>query len=220
MSDSELPPWVAVVVQVLATITTITLFLNGLKILRPLQVKGSVGEVSFVPFVAQVVNCTMWLKYGILLGDPTMILVNSVGEVAGFYYVYTYACIAGNTPNVTRTFGLGVVIIYGVLAMSWMIGDYKDTVNFVGLVASVFSVVMFGSPLVQLMKVLKSQSMVSMDFKQSLYSALCAGSWTVYGFILQDSFVKIPNLMGFTLGMIQLLLFGVFPRTRPLSGLP
>lgn len=42
-------------------------------------------------------------------------------------------------------------------------------------------------------------------------SFLCGLSWTLYGYLLGDKFVFIPNLLATILGLIQLTLFVLYP---------
>merc|ERR1711937_1105691 len=137
--------------------------------------------------------------------------VNLVGATTGLYYVITYAYISGPTINVKRSIGAALAILYSMLTWSYFAMDFERNTYVVGMVSSGFSIALFASPLVVVMEVLKSQSTASMDFKQSLLGVICAFAWFSYGIILQDSFVQIPNFMGFALGLVQLMLFKAFP---------
>lgn len=64
-----------------ATIFTVINFLTGLEVVRGYVRKGSAGESSGLPFVAGCLNCSIWLKYGLLIDDWTMKFVNIIGTV-------------------------------------------------------------------------------------------------------------------------------------------
>ena len=38
--------------------------------------------------------------------------------------------------------------------------------------------------------------------------------WSLYGVLIGDNFIKIPNIVGFTLAAFQLALFGYFPSAK------
>ena len=67
-------------VSLSATIATVINFLTGIQIIRGYIRKGSTGEASGLPFVAGSLNCAIWLKYGLLIDDYTMKLVNTIGN--------------------------------------------------------------------------------------------------------------------------------------------
>lgn len=50
----------------------------------------SVGEASSFPFVSGCLSTSLWLRYGFLIGDSSLILVNTVGATLFFAYVVTF----------------------------------------------------------------------------------------------------------------------------------
>ena len=78
---------------------------------------------------------------------------------------------------------------------------------------------MFGSPLLSLRKVLVTKSTIGLiSFPVTIVSFIASGLWTMYGFILQDYFMVVPNLLGAMLCVLQLLVLFAFNRT--LNGVP
>ena len=69
-------------VSLSATIATVINFLTGLQIIRGYMRKGTSGDSSGLPFVCGALNCAIWLKYGLLIDDWTMKLVNLIGKKA------------------------------------------------------------------------------------------------------------------------------------------
>jgi hypothetical protein len=60
-----------------------------------------VGEKSYIPSLAMLANCLLWLDYGFLVGNPNILLTNAVGAMFASYYVYTYS---RHCPFETRVF--------------------------------------------------------------------------------------------------------------------
>jgi len=60
--------------------------------------------------------------------------------------------------------------------------------------------------------VLKEKNSRSMPFQTSLAMWLNAGAWSVFGFtVINDPYIWIPNLLGFTAATIQLSLIAKYP---------
>ncbi|XP_055602390.1 sugar transporter SWEET1 isoform X9 [Uranotaenia lowii] len=62
-----------------ATISTVLQFLTGLLICRKYIRKKSTGDTSGLPFISGFLSCSLWLKYGLLSHEHTVIFVNIIG---------------------------------------------------------------------------------------------------------------------------------------------
>lgn len=67
-------------VSLSATIATVINFLTGLQVIRGYVRKGSAGDSSGLPFIVGSLNCAIWLKYGLLIDDWTIKVVNLIGN--------------------------------------------------------------------------------------------------------------------------------------------
>lgn len=52
--------------------------------------KGSTGDVSGFPFVCGFLSCSLWLRYGFLIHENSIILVNTIGATLHLAYVVTF----------------------------------------------------------------------------------------------------------------------------------
>lgn len=50
----------------------------------------STGEISSFPFVSGCLSTALWLQYGLLIEDTSMILVNTIGVVLFMSYVVVF----------------------------------------------------------------------------------------------------------------------------------
>ena len=71
-------------VSLSATIATVINFLTGLQVIRGYVRKGSAGDSSGLPFIVGSLNCAIWLKYGLLIDDWTIKVVNLIGTKNDF----------------------------------------------------------------------------------------------------------------------------------------
>ena len=112
----------------------------------------STGTISAVPFLATFVNCTLWMKYGILLDEFTIYFVNGFGLaviftcilfifIKGLYYYYKYTddkiafekqtafafvLVTVILAYVRFFYASGAVWIFSftIIRMSWIIWDF------------------------------------------------------------------------------------------------
>jgi solute carrier family 50 protein (sugar transporter) len=52
-----------------------------------------------------------------------------------------------------------------------------------------------------------------MSLPLSAGMALVGGAWLVYGILVGDLFIEVPNVCGLVLGIIQLSLFAIYRKT-------
>jgi len=199
-------------VSVTATISTVINFLTGLQVIRGHSRKGTTGEASGLPFIAGALNCSVWLKYGLLINDTPMTYVNTIGTTlltsyAFFFYVYSpYK--TSVLRQIIFAIGFFLTLCFYVDRMDEALGHARYVL---GLVGSSLAVSFYGSPLASLAHVIRSRSSDVLPFPIILSSFVVSGQWWLYGIILNDNFVKIPNCMGWVLASFQLLLFVYYP---------
>ena len=92
--------------------------------------------------------------------------------------------------------------------------------HILGIVGSSLAVCFFASPLASLAHVIRTGSTEVLPFPIILSSFFVSGQWWLYGIILNDNFVKIPNFLGWLLASFQLMLFVLYPAKRKNSLLP
>jgi len=75
----------------------------------------------------------------------------------------------------------------------------------VGLLASIFAVVMFVSPVAQIRNIMKIKK--SDEVSPVLYMAMVVNCslWTIYGFGINNWYILTPNSIGAILGVITLI---------------
>lgn len=92
----------------------------------------------------------LWLKYGVFLADPALIIVNAVGSLVALMSLITYYVYTNERPDMERAILkmlLGLAGLLSIVRLGWV--DPK----WVGLCAMVASVTMFASPLVALVRI-------------------------------------------------------------------
>ncbi|XP_037075743.1 sugar transporter SWEET1-like isoform X2 [Pollicipes pollicipes] len=162
--------------------------------------------------------CSLWLKYGLLIGDPAMITVNFSGLVLqacylAFYYRFCFGVVS---LSAVRRQVLTVVAL--VSTAYWYMDVYeKDRALAqyrLGCAAATASIGFTAAPLASLAEVIRSKSTEVLPLPLIVATFAMMLQWFVYGVLIDDAFVQVPNLVGTFVSGFQLLLFVVYPRTR------
>jgi len=204
--------------SVTATISTIIQFMTGLIVCWSISKKGASGDISGFPFLAGVLGCSLWLRYGMLLDDWAMIVVNTVGVTLQLGYTILFYYYATQKVQFQKQ----VIVVLSIIVatniyVQWE-QDVEESKFRLGLLGCATTLVFCSAPLASLGDVMRTRSTETLPFHLILATVLVSGQWFLYGMAIHNPFVQIPNLIGCLIASFQLLLFAVFPNSSSVRG--
>ncbi|XP_011684120.1 sugar transporter SWEET1 isoform X2 [Strongylocentrotus purpuratus] len=199
------------VLSLTATVSTIGLFLTGIQICMKIRSQGNTQNISIFPFIAGIINTVLWTKYGVLIEDQTVIFTNGVGIVLQTLYTLIYY-LNTNDKQVHSKLLYTALIIYPTLgAVKFMNMTAATAIHYIGLASSFATVLMYAAPLSVVAQIIRTKSTEALPFPLSFVGLLVSLQWFIYGRLVQDSFIQIPNFLGMLLGAFQMSLFIRYP---------
>ncbi|XP_073126638.1 bidirectional sugar transporter SWEET1-like [Henckelia pumila] len=195
------------------------LFLAPMITFKRIIKKRSTEQFSGVPYVMTSLNCLLSAWYGLPFVSPNNLLVSTInGTGAGIELVYVLIFLIF-APKKEKGKILGlltlVLAIFAIVAFVSLFALHgKGRKLFCGVAATVFSIIMYGSPLTIIRLVIKTKSVEFMPFFLSLFVFLCGTSWFIFGLLGKDPFVAIPNGFGCGLGTVQLILYAIYRKNK------
>ncbi|CAD5226550.1 unnamed protein product [Bursaphelenchus xylophilus] len=199
------------VLSVSAIITTISLFFCGIPICIEIKRRKSTNEISGFPFIMGFLGGSFWLRYGGLREDMTMITVNCVGVTMMFLYILFFIFYSESKLGISIQLGLVTSAIGAMLVLVEMFG--MECIDVLGLVCMTFNIVNFGAPLAGMKVVFSKKCCDSMPLPLCTANLLVSSQWCLYGVLVKDIYIIIPNGAGVVLAFFQISLFLFFPRT-------
>jgi len=194
-----------------ATICTIVQFLVGIQVCLGFYRAKSTGDSSILTFLVGMVMTFVWFQYGRLVNDSTLQTVNATGLVLQTIYVFCFYTITSHKLQTGKKIFLTLVFLS-------MVGMYVKTEEDmgsaqlrVGWLGASMSVAYCSAPLASIQQVCRSRSTKCLPFYLILATFVVTGLWTTYGWIIEDRFVWVPNMMGWMAAAFQLCLFRYFP---------
>ncbi|KVH92855.1 hypothetical protein Ccrd_005185, partial [Cynara cardunculus var. scolymus] len=166
-------------------------------------------------------NCLLWIFYGMPFNHPDSTLVvtiNATGLVLELIYLTSFLIYGKNSHRKKIIAWLAIELV-GLGAIAGLdlgfFHTHASRSNFVGIFCVVFGIIMYGSPLTIMWKVIRTKSVEYMPFPLSLAAFLNGCCWTTYALLKFDLFILIANGTGAVLGLTQLILYACFWRTTP-----
>ncbi|KAL2649879.1 hypothetical protein R1flu_018007 [Riccia fluitans] len=210
------------ILGILGNAIAIALFASPLPTFWKIFKKKDTEDYSGIPYVATLMNCLLWVLYGLPLVSKDALLVLTI-NVAGCAFEISYLILfLLYSPKMERRkvgkILIAVTIVYSILvSLSLIVVPKKTRKMEVGSLCVIFGVGMYVSPLSVMRLVIKTRSVEYMPLLLCICVFLNSTVWTGYGILAKDVFIIIPNALGMLAGVLQLSLHVIYRHAIPLE---
>ncbi|XP_004491681.1 bidirectional sugar transporter N3 [Cicer arietinum] len=198
----------------LGNVISFLVFLAPISTFYRIYKKKSTEGFQSLPYLVALFSSMLWLYYALLKKDAFLLItINSFGCVIEIIYIILYIIYA---PRDARklTFKLLSAMNVGSLALILLVTQYAVhgplRVQVLGWICVSISVSVFAAPLSIVAQVVRTKSVEFMPFNLSFTLTLSAVMWFGYGLFLKDICIALPNVLGFVLGLLQMLLYAIY----------
>ncbi|CAL1688627.1 unnamed protein product [Lasius platythorax] len=197
-----------------ASICTVLQFLAGVLVCKKYIKNGTTGDSSSLAFMTCFMSCSLWLRYGVLIGDMFIVSVNIFGTVLQICYMLIFILYSVKGSTTVKQFIVAICFVLSIYFYSIYQEDKVLAAKYIGFLSCSLTVLFFASPLISLVHVIRVKSAESLPFPVIISSMIVSCQWFAYGCLLGDQFIQIPNFMGCVLSAFQLSLFLIYPSKR------
>ena len=144
----------------------------------------------------------------------TLQTVNATGFVLQMLYTFVFYKYTKQRVKTGRM--IMMVVIFVVLVQTYVSNEeaLSKSQIIVGMLGAILSISYSSAPLANLRLVFKSKNTESLPFYLILATVFATGQWTLYGVVIEDNIIEIPNCIGFIAALFQLSLFFCIPKFR------
>ncbi|KAD5507724.1 hypothetical protein E3N88_15427 [Mikania micrantha] len=196
-------------------------FLSPLPTFYKVYKKKSTEGYQSVPYVVGLFSAMLWIYYALLKSNTMLLItINSVGCFIQTFYICFFLFYAPKKARIESLKLIGLMIVVGfglIVGLTQFLAHGANRVTIVGWICLVFALCVFVAPLGVVRQVIKTKSVEYMPILLSVALTLNAVTWFFYGLLLHDFNIAIPNVLGFTFGVLQMILYFVYKNKKPVS---
>ncbi|GMI95446.1 VEGETATIVE CELL EXPRESSED1 [Hibiscus trionum] len=207
------------IVGIMGNVISFFLFLSPVPTFIKICKVKSVLDFKSDPYLATLLNCMMWMIYAlpIVHPDSTLIItINGIGLVVESIYISIFFIFSNNKKRKRILLFLAIEFIFVAAVVVITLLLFKTTKRrsmFVGILALIFNIGMYTSPLTVMGMVIRTKSVKYMPFTLSLFSLLNGIVWMTYALLKFDINILIPNGLGCLAGIAQIILYAYYYKT-------
>ncbi|KAL3678654.1 hypothetical protein R1sor_021610 [Riccia sorocarpa] len=178
--------------------------------------RKSTGDYSSTPYLCALLNCALWLLYGmpfVTRNGLLIMTINGVGAALEISYLTIYMRYAPRSAKIrTAQIGSSIALFYllVVLVVAFAVHYLQGRRSVVGVLCVIITIVMYAAPLSVMRLVIQTKSVEYMPLPLSTMVLVNSIAWSAYAVLKHDIYLMIPNFFGLALGMGQLVLYGCY----------
>ncbi|XP_049349275.1 bidirectional sugar transporter SWEET14-like [Solanum verrucosum] len=211
----------AFVFGLLGNIVSFMVYLAPVPTFYKIYKKKSTEGFQSVPYVVGLFSAMLWIYYAFLKPDTTLLItINSVGCFIQTFYIcffLFYATKKAKMDTMKLLLSMNVVGLGLIILLTQFFAKGSSRAQIVGWICLIFSFCVFVAPLGVLRQVIRTKSVEYMPFQLSFFLTLSAVMWFFYGLLRKDYNIAIPNVLGFSLGVIQMTLYLIYKNAKKVT---
>ncbi|CAF1883934.1 unnamed protein product [Brassica napus] len=205
----------AIIFGILGNAISFLVFLAPVPTFYRIYKNKSTESFQSLPYQVSLFSCMLWLYYALTKQDAFLLItINSFGCVVETIYIamfFTYATKEKKMAAIKLFLTMNVAFFSLIIMVThFAVKSPSLQVSVIGWICVAISVSVFAAPLMIVARVIKTKSVEFMPFTLSFFLTISAVMWFAYGAFLHDICIAIPNVVGFILGLVQMVLYGVY----------
>ena len=201
--------WIATCLTMCFYISPVIPFINVFK-----------GKITYedtpgVLITASYANCFCWYIYGDMIFSDQVKICNGIGAVSSLCLIFIYLAYEIRKYTLDAILN-ALIILTGSYAVYRGLTIVVDDDAVVGKICNVTAIIVFLSPILIIYRVLKEKyNYYLIPIYTAWVSLFSTGCWIIYGIMISDVYIMIPNIIGIILAVIQITVFIIFKKKNP-----
>ena len=172
-------------------------------------------EINIFIIVENYINCFFWLIYGYEVQIKQIRVSHSLGIIISFFLLWIYL---SHMEKEKRAYSLLYTALltsltFAIYAFLIIINDKKNLRE----ICCIFCTLIHICPTPLLIKAYNSKNYKIIPIYTVIFASIIDGIWTIFGFMITNANVIIPNLIGLIFTLAQIILYHFWKYKYPLT---
>ena len=201
--------WIAVCISIILHFSPIPYYLKLCK-----------GQIRFndTPNLIVLGNYIIsinWLIYGYLLRNKHIFICYLFGSFLSIICVFTFILFLAKAKVLKALLFTVILLVYTIVSyfLFAVLINNKEIIGYVCVVLSLFLLV---NPYLIMKKVIKFRNYKYIPIKICTLSLIGSTCWIIYGFMIINFNLIIPNLIGLIVSLILMFTWNIFKKRKPI----
>lgn len=213
-----MPPGPApAVLGALGAAVAVALFASPAPTFRGVVARRDVGALSGAPYLAFLLQTSVWTAYGVLTRQPAPTGTNAAGLALLSTWCLLYARHAkgeARSAFAAQAAAALLLLLAFAAALAALAALRRPLVRFAGAAAAAVNTAAYASPLANARRAARARSVAQMPLPLSAAALACSALWLAYALVVRDVFIMLPNVAGVALALAQLALYARLAGTQ------
>ncbi|GAB4860377.1 Bidirectional sugar transporter sweet14 [Ancistrocladus abbreviatus] len=211
-------PWITIF-GLLGNTISFMVYLSPIPTFYRIYKRKSTEGFQCLPYVVALFSAMLWILYAFFDTDSTfLVTINSFGCFIETLYIALFLFYA---TKEARIFTVKLIMLLNVVGFGFIIfvvlviaKTSRLRLRILGWICLIFSLCVFVAPLCVMRQVIRTKSVKYMPFLLSFFLTISAVMWFFYGLLKKDCYVAIPNVLGFSFGILQMVLYAIYRNSK------
>jgi len=199
-----------------ALFSTLLLYLTEIPMLKQLVITKSAQGVQYSAILMNLVNNVVALYYAILSSTDVMKITNGVGTVLHIILCLAFILVSERRGGAISSSVGAVAFVAGAGIYLDKIQGFDERLDALGLLSTVICSLAFFIPIMAVVEAWTSRNPAAISIPITWGSLICSSVWWIYGILLDNIFIQLPNIPGVAVSLAALMvvwLLGDQPKT-------
>lgn len=174
------------------------------------------NDINIIIILGNYISSIVWLIYGFSINLKQIKICYLAGFLISLIWLWIYLIYMAKkkmTQALFFTMLLSIISFAIYFILTVLIKDKKLLGDICFIVCSISYI----SPAQVIIKVINSKNYKLVPIYSAIISSIGYGSWTLFGLLNFNAHIIIPNLVGLTFSLAQIILYRVYKNKRALT---
>jgi len=188
-----------------ALFSTLLLYLTEIPMLKQLVMGKSAKGIQYSAILMNLVNNVVALYYGILSSTDVMKITNGVGTALHIILCLAFILVSERRGGAVSSTVGAVAFVAGAGLYLDKIDGADERLDALGLLSTVICSLAFFIPILAVVEAWTTKNPSAISIPITWGSLICSTVWWIYGILLDNIFIQLPNIPGVGVSVAALL---------------